>query len=278
VITSPPYHGLRDYQVKGQIGLEPTLDQYLETMLAVTDELKRVLKREGTLWWNHGDSYGGGVRNSGRRYDKCLLLQNFRLAAHMIDLQGWILRNVIIWHKPNVMPSSVKDRLTVDFEPLLFFAKSRKYWFERQREDAPPSRIFNVRVRDVKQGRIKHSDRRASDREVKTYREGYRIITGRNKRSVWRIPARPFPEAHFAVYPPVLVEPCVRAGCPPGGLVLDPFVGSGTTAEVALRLGRRFIGIELNPRYATIARRRLAPLLASRGGCASPRRSAGPIR
>src|SRR3990167_10591238 len=156
VITSSPYYGLRDYGVEGQIGLEPTLNEYLDKILSITAELKRVLKKTGTMWWNHGDSYGtshspgslGKYDKNPDRFaqldnsekgrspgpEKCLLLQNFRLAQRMIDEQQWILRNVLIWHKPNVMPSSVKDRFTVDFEPIFFFSKSKKYWFEQQFE------------------------------------------------------------------------------------------------------------------------------------------------
>src|SRR3990167_4221203 len=169
IITSPPYYGLRDYSVDGQIGLEKTLDEYLTKMLAITAELKLVLKKTGTLWWNHGDSYGtgsgAGIRdgkqatNRGTQtnenwqkkgkasipgYEKSLLLQAHRLVIRMIDEQGWILRNTIIWHKPNCMPSSVKDRFTVDYEPIFFFTKSKKYWFERQFE---PQKDWGARER-----------------------------------------------------------------------------------------------------------------------------------
>src|SRR5215472_3408611 len=144
------------------------------------------------------------------------MLQNFRLAIRMIDEQGWILRNSIIWHKPNCMPSSVKDRFTVDYEPVFFFTKSKKYWFEMQREGETKSRLFNIRVRDVQTNRIKHIDRKASREEIEKYSEpkyGKEII-GRNKRSVWKIPTKPYKEAHFATFPPALIEIPIKAGCP----------------------------------------------------------------
>src|SRR3990167_2205731 len=191
IITSPPYYGLRDYGVDGQIGLEKSLAEYLDRMLAITAELKRVLKFTGTLWWNHGDSYAGSGMGGGdtgfskerhrpellsyktgknkrplnkENPTKSLLLQAHRLAIRMIDEQGWILRNQLIWHKPNCMPSSVKDRFTVDFEPIFFFTKSKKYWFEPQREPSITgvSGKFNLRVRDVKRGYKKSGQYKAS--------------------------------------------------------------------------------------------------------------------
>ncbi len=178
IITSPPYYGLRDYGVDGQIGLEKSLNEYLDRMLLITAELKRVLKKTGTMWWNHGDSYGGGqfhfdfkmkdnpeqkkyysedsikerqFKGPKKNYmEKSLMLQAHRLAIRMVDEQGWILRNQIIWHKPNVMPSSVKDRFTVDFEPIFFFSKSKKYWFEPQYE---PHTYFEKRPAGVVRNR-----------------------------------------------------------------------------------------------------------------------------
>jgi len=244
ILTSPPYYGLRDYGVEGQLGLEPTLDEFLEKMLAITAELKRVLKKTGTLWWNHGDSYGGsgmgvsnnatgkttlsggknkllklhnkskeswnhGIRpNTEKGYEKCLSLQAHRLVIRMIDEQEWILRNTIIWHKPNCMPSSVEDRFTVDYEPVFFFSKSEKYYFERQFEPHE----------------TKTFEARQDGKRAKKYREGrdkslrfpvrYNNPLGRNKRSVWKIPTQPFPEAHFAVFPEALCETPIKAGCP----------------------------------------------------------------
>jgi len=292
IVTSPPYFGLRDYGVEGQIGLEKTFDEYLKKMLLITNELKRVLKKTGTLWWNHGDSYGtgsgAGVRegkqatNRGTQtnegwqkegkasvpgYEKSLLFQNYRLIIRMIDEQKWILRNTIIWHKPNCMPSSVKDRFTVDFEPVFFFTKSKKYYFETQYEpyQGPINRwggnYFNLRVPNAK--KAKSSQYIASEKEQQQYAIAARSRNmrpderGRNMRSIWKIPTKPYASAHFATFPPALIEVPIKAGCPKNGIVLDPFMGSGTTAEVACYLGRNYIGIELNPEYIKLAEKRL---------------------
>ena len=286
IVTSPPYYGLRDYGIPGQIGLEPGLPEYLDKMLDVTLELKRVLKKTGTMWWNHGDSYSSaptgslgnqentdGVysrlykRNSGgspRRKlampEKSLALQAHRLAIRMIDEQNWILRNTIIWHKPNCMPSSVKDRFTVDYEPVFFFTKSKKYWFEQQFEVSTTRNWanFNMRVRDVKRGKVASDQYKASEREIGAYEGGEeKENQKRSMRSVWRIPTKPLPEAHFAVFPELVVETPIKAGCPPNGIVLDPFMGAGTTALVARQLKRNFIGIEISKEYIEIAKRRL---------------------
>ena len=281
VVTSPPYWAIRDYGVAGQMGREPTLEVFLARLCDVFTEVKRVLKEQGTCWVNMGDTYAkstpdGVVYSNDSRQScrispqlderknahkpglpgKCLLQIPSRFAIEMCN-RGWILRSEIIWWKPNCMPASVKDRFTVDFEKLFFFVKSRRYWFEAQREGETRSKIFNIRVRDVGKGRIKHTDRKASAEEVAEYQEGYREIIGRNKRCIWRIPVRPHPQAHFAVYPPKLCETPIKAGCPEGGIVLDPFMGSGTTAVVARSLNRNFIGIELNPDYVRMAEERL---------------------
>lgn len=185
-------------------------------------------------------------------------------AIEMVN-RGWILRNTIIWHKPNCMPSSVKDRFTVDFEYIFFFSKNKKYWFETQYEASKTnsSASFNLRVRDVKRGYAgKSSQYKASEKEVEQY-QGQNIKYGkqRNKRAVWRICPKPFKEAHFAVYPEELCETPIKAGCPKEGIVLDPFFGAGTTGLVALKQGKKFIGIELNPEYIKIAEARIKPFL-----------------
>lgn len=304
IVTSPPYYGLRDYGVAGQIGLEPTLQEYLSKMIAVTAELKRVLKSTGTLWWDHGDSYGGSSNGAGdttstnrskpesykQMYkgqkpgkqqgipDKCLLLQAHRLAIRMIDEQCWILRNTIIWEKPNAMPSSVKDRFSVNYEPLFFFSKSKKYYFEPQYEDYAPS--SDVRYRQALRAN-KEYDTKAlyrSNTPYANYKRGQGTVKarqnvdptnilvvggnniGRNKRCVWKIPTQPYPEAHFAVFPKALVETPIKAGCPPNGIVLDPFAGSGTTLEVARTLGRQYIGIELSKEYIKLAEKRFSQI------------------
>jgi site-specific DNA-methyltransferase (adenine-specific) len=235
VLTSPPYYGLRDYGIAGQIGLEPTLDEYLENMLAITAELKRVLKKTGTMWWNHGDSYGtgsgAGSRNGSKEatnrgshfyedtgkkaipgYEKSLLLQAHRLAIRMIDEQGWLLRNIVIWHKPNVMPSSADDRFTVDFEPIFFFTKSKEYFFEPQYE---PHQEVSLKRAAYGWHRGKEYPPEANVPEgVEKMGERFVNPRGRNKRCVWTIPTQPFADAHFAVYPEALVETPIKAGCP----------------------------------------------------------------
>lgn len=285
IVTSPPYYALRDYGVKGQFGLEPTLKEYIDRMLSITVELKRVLKKTGTMFWNHGDSYGtgsgAGIRkgmqatNRGTQKfadwqengkakipgcEKSLLLQAHRLIIRMIDEQGWILRNQIIWHKPNAMPSSVKDRFGVDFEPVFFFVKNKKYFFEQQFE-ASKNPMDDVRrmtksqeYSKARQGGNSSFNSKKFDVEKITAR----MELGRNKRSVWKIPTKPFSEAHFATFPEALVEPMIQAGCPLGGICLDPFMGAGTTAVVAIKLGREFLGIELNKAYIKIANNRIA--------------------
>ncbi|KKK52910.1 hypothetical protein LCGC14_3100160, partial [marine sediment metagenome] len=214
IVTSPPYYGLRDYGKQEQIGLEKSFDEYLDKILVVTAELKRVLTPAGTLWWNHGDSYGAGNRKTGvedslsnkkristkhraQGFDKCLLMQPHRLAIRMIDEQGWILRNEIIWHKPNCMPQSVRDRFTVDFETILFFTKSKKYWFEQQKEALANPNRKNFASGNRTFG--KNKDR--NDNDLGERSKNYSFPDGRNKRSVWKISTKAFPEAHFAVYP-----------------------------------------------------------------------------
>ncbi len=246
VITSPPYWQLRDYHVAGQLGLEHSYEEYITNVCEVFDEVKRVLRPDGTCWVNLADSYSGSsggypspLHTKGRRFDytipptprsdiprKSLCLIPFRFAVAMVH-RGWILRNTIIWHKPNGVPESVKDRFTIDFEYLFFFAKSPHYYFQQQREPA-------------------------SEREIRRGRPATR-----NKRCVWPIPTKGFAGNHFAAYPEALLETPIEAGCPEGGVVLDPFLGSGTTALAAERLGRRWVGIELNPEYVHMAAGRL---------------------
>lgn len=243
-ITSPPYWNLRDYHVDGQIGLEPSYDEYVTKLCDVFDEVRRVLRPDGTLWVNLADSYSGS--NGGapsplkaQRFaytlppaphsdipHKSLCLIPSRFAIEMVR-RGWILRNVLIWQKPNAVPESMTDRFTNDFEYLFFFAKSRRYYFTQQFEPA------------IDRG---------------TLRRGQYL---RNKRCVWTIPTKGFAGNHFAVYPEALVETPIRACCPKGGVVLDPFLGTGTTAVAAQRLGRQWMGIELNPEYVELARQRL---------------------
>jgi DNA modification methylase len=297
VITSPPYWALRDYGCEGQLGLEPTFQEYIDKLCNIFDEAKRVLKKEGTCWVNIGDTYMGnssysekgrqgfgndkigminktkkevklvkatdggkyGVKDIGDRLkcfgsdevkDKCLCQIPSRFAIEMTN-RGWILRNEIIWHKPNCMPSSVEDRFTVDFEKVFFFVKSKKYYFEQILEPYESEPSESDRNRN-KAGEKYNGTGLFSEGERDYYCKG-----GRNKRTVWSITTKGFSEAHFATYPEALVEPMIKSGCPLGGIVLDPFSGSGTTGRVAIDNGREYIGIELNPEYIKIQEKRL---------------------
>lgn len=235
VMTSPPYWALRDYGVEGQLGLEPTFQEYINKLCDIFDEVKRVLKKEGTCWVNMGDTYAS---NSGKKSDggnlgnkEALLQKKYRtkmsevsekslcqipsrFAIEMCN-RGWILRNEIIWHKPNCMPSSVKDRFTVDFEKIFFFTKSKKYYFETQYE---PHAEVSIKARNAKLNQTTHIGARKSAVNVQLgdIPRGNRFIPeqGRNKRCVWRITTKPYKEAHFATYPEELCETPIKAGCP----------------------------------------------------------------
>jgi site-specific DNA-methyltransferase (adenine-specific) len=286
VITSPPYWALRNYNVEGQIGLEPTIEEYLEKLANVFREIYRVLKPEGTAWVNFGDTYAnktkGGQKNKPQHniFDslnrratfaqlkpnlnirpKSLCLIPSRFALQMIEA-GWILRNEIIWHKSNVMPQSFRDRFTVDFEKLFFFTKSGKYFFDQQFEPLKnPERLKKPYRNPNNFHKWQNADKTLPINHEAMERSRPRVLkTGRNKRCVWSIGTSQFKGEHFAVFPERLVETPVKAGCPDGGIVLDPFMGSGTTAVVARRLGKQFIGIDLNPDYVTLAEQRLSQM------------------
>lgn len=287
IITSPPYFGLRDYQVDGQIGLENSVEEYLEKLLFITNELKRILKKTGSMFWNHGDCYGGsGCGKSDYREEfslsrpehysdkpnpqlkltpKCLVMQNYQLVLRMIDEQGWILRNQIVWQKPNAMPESVKDRFANAWEPIFVLTKSGRYFFDLDHvriESKTPAVKFNLRVPDSQRGYKKSGQYRASEKEQESY-HGQSIQprdNGKNPGDVWSVLTRGFPQAHFATFPEKLIAPMIAAGCPEGGIVLDPFMGSGTTGLVAKKLGRRYVGIELNPDYVVMAKRRMSQM------------------
>jgi site-specific DNA-methyltransferase (adenine-specific) len=283
VVTSPPYWNLRDYGVKEQLGLETHPHDYIAKLCDIFDEVTRILKRRGTCWVNLGDTYAtpsgseGGARWQPLLSEtasqslplwqllaevpkKCLAQIPARFSLEMVS-RGWILRNEIIWHKPNCMPSSAGDRFTVDFEKLFFFVKSRRYYFAQQFEKLrDKARLSRALINPRGKRKRVYGDSRVAAMNPKTA-EASRLrmlARGRNKRCVWRIPTQPFRGKHFAVYPPALIETPILAGCRKGGIVLDPFMGSGTTALVAKRLGRRFIGIEINPQYVRMAKRRLA--------------------
>jgi len=279
IITSPPYYGLRLYSNdKKEIGREQTPEEYVYTLVHVFNEAKRVLKKEGICWLNLGDSYynyrpGKGqslikqtIANNkqdlpdvcARRANKLVGLKEKDLIgipwriAFALQADGWYLRQDIIWAKNNPMPESVTDRCTKSHEYVFLLTKSPKYYFDNVAIKEPTvTRNKTNRDRDSTRlnntpGRTKMSGLKTNDYET------------RNKRDVWNINTKPFREAHFATFPEALVEPMIKAGCPKEGIVLDPFIGSGTTGVVAKKLGRNYIGIELSPAYITIAEKRLA--------------------
>lgn len=254
-ITSPPYWGLRDYKTEpvkwqdgwlGELGTEPDFNAYINHLCDIFDEVKRVLKDDGTCWVNIGDTY----------LNKKLSLLPFRFAIE-ISNRGWTVRNVIIWQKPNATPSSAKDRFTVDFEYLFFFSKNKKYYFERQLEPIKQSTYDRCKSGcGINKGANYQGLNKANfERLQKRMLSGE--ISGRNTRTVWSIATHAYHGAHFAVFPPALLEIPIKAGCPEDGIVLDPFIGSGTTAVVANRLNRKWIGIELNPEYTKLAEMRI---------------------
>ena len=277
-VTSPPYFGLRDYGCDGQIGLEATPAEFVAQMVAVFREVRRTLRDDGVLWLNLGDSYasqpswgrGGGSTLDGRKQgseggksaDRTKLpglkpkdlIGIPWMVAFALRADGWFLRQDIIWHKPNPMPESVTDRCTKSHEYIFLLSKSERYHFD---SDA----IKEQSVRPEGSGNKER--KQASSRGVPVDTNG--STNGavadsvpwqgetRNKRSVWTVSTKPYKGAHFAVFPSELIEPCILAGCPEGGTVLDPFTGSGTTAEVAKKNGCNFVGCELNPEYLELA-------------------------
>lgn len=255
IVTSPPYFGQRDYEADNQVGAERTAEEYLATLGRVFDECRRVLKDSGSLWLNLGDKYVDGN----------LLGMPWRVA---LDLQarGWVLRNDIIWHKPNAMPHSVKNRLTVDHEYIFFLTKKGADYFYDQ--DAIREEHVTFSAQSKMRGGRGHFGKRGGTPEEGKNRGNSNLHSGRwdqafhpngrNKRTVWNVPLSKFRGAHFAVFPEKLIEPCILAGCPSGGLVLDPFFGAGTTGVVARLWRRRFLGIEANPEYAKMAEKRIA--------------------
>ena len=271
-VTSPPYFGLRDYGHPDQLGLEQTPEQYIAAMVEVFRCVWDVLADDGTLWLNIGDSYAanrayqvpstkGGAKHSDSQAaggkgstvpagmkPKDLIGVPWML-AFALRADGWYLRQDIIWHKPNPMPESVRDRCTKAHEYIFLLSKSERYYFdsEAMREDA----VKGAAGSSFNTGKTAtHQMGRSSDAE--------RVEDGkRNRRSVWTVATRPYKGAHFATFPPALIEPCILAGSRPGDIVLDPFMGSGTTAAVALRHGRRYVGCELNPEYLPLQQSRM---------------------
>lgn len=284
IVTSPPYFGLRDYGVEGQYGLEDSPIEYAETMRALFSELRRVLADDGTLWLNLGDSYAGSWGNQGHDPKHADLHVKYRGAEALPDKRsrtgsigpgmpaaknligipwrvafalqddGWFLRRDVIWHKPNAMPESVKDRPSARHEHVFMLTKSQRYWFDLDAILEPlayPDRITGHMFGGANKA-AKLAVGSAARRTGSTYDKA---PAGRNPGDVWSIPTQPFAEAHFAVMPPKLAQRCIAAGCKPGGTVLDPFSGSGTTGMAAQRLGRKYIGIDLNAEYLELSLR-----------------------
>jgi DNA modification methylase len=282
-VTSPPYWGLRDYGHDGQIGLESTPEAYVARMVEVFREVRRVLRDDGTCWVNLGDSYGGGSlgrndagRNIGGRggnkegsgnpgrqgaveiatglKHKDLVGIPWRV-AFALQADGWYLRQDIIWHKPNPMPESVRDRCTKAHEYIFLLSKSERYYFDAEAIAEPAINAGKVVTNN--NGKNGQMGDFGATRGGFMRPEGVTVKDTRNKRSVWTVTTKPYKGAHFATFPPDLIEPCIKAGCPEGGTVLDPFAGSGTTLAVATKLGRNSIGIELNAEYIELARARI---------------------
>lgn len=278
VVTSPPYWGLRDYGQDGQIGLEQEPEEYIANMVDVFKEVKRVLRDDGTLWLNIGDSYSGSGKgpagNLGKKHNERHLENKTGglvpkgtkpkdlvgipwMLAFALRADGWYLRQDIIWAKPNVMPESVRDRCTKSHEYLFLLTKSPKYYYDHVAIKEPVSEVSLKRAQSG--WKSNRPSAKAGPNGVDVEQMGTRFVNpeGRNKRDVWFIPTASFKGAHFAVMPERLVEPCILAGCPEGGVVLDPFFGSGTVGVVATKHNRKYIGVELNPEYVEIAKKRL---------------------
>lgn len=257
IVTSPPYWQLRDYGVLGQLGLEDTVEEYIEKLIEIFNECWRVLKDTGTVFVNMGDTYSNSKYISIRRKSRMMIPE--KIAIIMIE-KGWILRNEIIWHKPNVVPEAVQDRFTNDFEKIYFFTKNEKYFFEKQYEAFAEKTLTAFKDGIMPTGKKKMlgaGESRTGMREVNKPWKAVYNEKGRNMRTVWKIATKGISEAHFATFPEELVRRCILAGCPENGIVLDPFLGSGTTLKVAKQLNRSGIGIELNQEYIQIAKKRI---------------------
>ena len=283
-VTSPPYWGLRDYGTEGQLGLEPTPEQYVTNMVGVFREVKRVLRDDGTLWLNLGDSYiankTGGLSaepskmTGGRDTQKAATNRPDKKAdglkpkdlvgipwrvAFALQAGGWYLRSDIIWHKPNPMPESVTDRPTKAHEYIFLLSKSERYFYDHEAiKEQGKDPVGTHRGGSL----IKAARGQKGDKRVQWHNHGGGIesllSTGtRNKRTVWTVPTQPFSEAHFATFPPDLIRPCILAGSPKDGIVLDPFGGAGTTSLVCLEEGRNSVYIDISEEYMAIAKKRL---------------------
>jgi DNA modification methylase len=288
-VTSPPYYGLRDYGHEGQIGLEETPEEYIAAMVEVFRCVRDVLADDGTVWLNIGDSYYNYRPGKGQALVKQSVANNNQdlpqtcarrgnkldglkekdligipwMLAFALRADGWYLRQDIIWHKPNPMPESVQDRCTKAHEYIFLLSKSQKYYYDQESIKVNPAEstlgrgpvdFGGAKGRDYKPDKNDPNYRAGNEQWGRTYEYTDGLV---NKRSVWTVSTKPYEGAHFAVFPPDLIEPCVLAGAPVGGIVLDPFMGSGTTAQVAQHLGRKYLGCELNPEYQELQHKRL---------------------
>jgi DNA modification methylase len=280
-VTSPPYFGLRDYGHEGQIGLEETPEQYIKAMVEVFRCVRDVLADDGTLWVNIGDSYAanrayqvpstkGGPKHSdsqsaggkGSKVPEGLKPKDLIgipwMLAFALRADGWYLRQDIIWSKPNPMPESVRDRCTKAHEYIFLLSKSERYFYDHEASKEPA-----VSEKPAGNKRHKYADAYATGTsEEHRTKAGLLELAGkewetRNRRSVWTVATRPYKGAHFATFPPALIEPCILAGSRPGDIVLDPFMGSGTTAAVSLNHGRKYLGCEMNPEYSVLQQQRI---------------------
>lgn len=256
-VTSPPYYGLRDYGHENQIGLEETPEQYIEAMVDVFRCVKDVLADDGTLWINIGDSWGSGKKYDGIKQKDLVGIP--WMLAFALRADGWYLRQDIIWHKPNPMNESVNDRCTKAHEYIFLLSKQEKYFYDREsiREPVKPTTNGKTGVRRSGNSKTRSKEHWGVPHEPENVIVEYDEIKGANKRSVWTIPTKPYKGAHFATYPTELVKPCILAGSRIGDIVIDPFMGSGTTAQVAQELGRQYLGCELNEDYKQLQDKRL---------------------
>jgi len=309
-VTSPPYYGLRDYGHEGQIGLEETLEEYIKAMVEVFRCVWDVLEDNGTLWLNIGDSYSTGTKaerqqstnpgvgaNTPEAQNSVARIGNPAgcktkdligvpwMLAFALRADGWYLRQDIIWHKPNPMPESVRDRCTKAHEYIFLLSKSERYYYDAEAIAQPLAETSKVRLAQPNLANQRGSDRVPGktngnmkavgprfggnkygddDREESRTKSGNEWKGGSgkaNRRSVWTVATRPYKGAHFATFPPELIEPCIRAGSRSGDIVLDPFMGSGTTAAVAIRYDRNYLGCELNPTYGVLQQERIQKAL-----------------
>lgn len=284
-VTSPPYYGLRDYGVAGQLGLEATPEEFIAKLVEVFREVRRVLRDDGTLWVNMGDSYNtyGGNRGESAGINKnpqsampnvpkghgltVKTLKNKDLVgvpwmlAFALRADGWYLRSDVIWAKKNCMPESVSDRPTKTHEHIFLLAKNEDYYYDADAIKEPVAESSLARVAQNEGQPTLNTDRKRGSTQTEQTLDIKKMVPSdgmRNKRDVWHVSTQPFREAHFATFPPELIKPCILAGAPRGGLVLDPFMGAGTTALVAAQYDRRFLGCELNSEYLAIAHTRIA--------------------